>query len=254
MLIRGVKVKIYDASPEVYALWRKALTEEKLNEPKQIEFIHNILQNHKCKTLIDLGGGIGIHTGALAEKGYNVTLLDASSKALKIAKINYPSLDVVQSSFEKIKENRLFDAAICMWTTFPYILKEEGRKSFFGWIRKNVKKVVILDESNFYLLPPKFHQSYSASDGNREITITRDGTITNIGLRKSRYKSEIIDLNKKGKMIIEDEEILQFISIDKLKKYMGNGWTLNKIYGKYHTKSFYEKDKSPRIVTIFIRK
>ena len=247
-------MKIYEASPEVYALWRKALTGEKLNEPKQIEFIHNLLQNHKCKTLIDLGGGIGIHAGVLAEKGYNVTLLDASSKALKIAKINYPSLDVVQSSFEKIKENKLFDAAICMWTTFPYILEEEGRKYFFRWIREHVKKIVILDESNFYLLPPKFHQSYSASDGNREIAVTRDGTINPTGLRKVRYKSEVTDLNKKGRMIIEDEEILQFISIDKLKKYMGNGWTLNKICGEYNTKSFYEKAKSPRIVTIFIRK
>ena len=245
-------MKIYDVSLDIYSLWRKALTPLGLEAQKQTAFITKILKQNKCKRVIDLGGGIGVHAGALSNKGYSVTLLDSSSPALAYAKRNYPLLRTIQNSFESIDLSENFDASLSMWTTFPYIINKNGRLTFFNWIKNHTNKVVILDQSNFYLYPNKFKQISYASDVLRKIKITREGTIDKNFLRKAFYHNEITDKKTGKKTILKDKEILQFLPVASIKNYLGTKWKLWGLYGDYSFTK-YDKKESPRLITVFIR-
>ena len=58
--------------------------EARLN--RELPFILDEISKTKGKSILDLGGGIGMHSLYLQEKGYDVTLLDRSAECIKKAK------------------------------------------------------------------------------------------------------------------------------------------------------------------------
>jgi len=113
-----MKTKIYEDLADLFSLWRDTTLGQKGHEKKEVDFIEDAFKAHsgEIKSVIDLGGGVGLHAGLLLKHGYDVTLFDQSKKALAIAKKNYPKLKIVQGSFEKINLNKQYDAAVCMWS------------------------------------------------------------------------------------------------------------------------------------------
>jgi HAD superfamily hydrolase (TIGR01509 family) len=249
------KTYIYEGLAGMFGLWRQTTLERKNHEQREAKFIIKILKKYgkNIKTVIDLGGGIGLHANLLKKAGYYVTLFDQSEKALAIAKKNYPGLKIVKGSFENIKIKGEYDAAICMWSTLSYVISGEGRKNFYNWQNSHIKKLIILDEANFYKYPKKFGKLYFSENKDFSMKVVRDWVIAASNTRKTQFTYEIYNKKNGEVKIVDDAEVQQYLPITKQKRYLGATWILNNIYGDYNLKNFYNKKKSPRILSVFGR-
>ncbi len=249
-----MKTKIYEKLAELFPLWRETTLGKTGHEKEETNFVIDILKkyNGKIKTIIDLGGGVGLHSGLLLKAGYDVTLFDQSAKALSIAKKNNPKLKIIRGSFESIKIKESYDTAICMWSTLSYIFSEKGRGKFYDWQRTHIKKIIILDEANFYKYSQKFHKIYLGENKEHKLKVIRDWELTKTNLKKTKFVYEIFDKKSKKTKIIKDAENEQYVSVEKLQKYLGSEWNLE-IYGDYNVNSKFNKEESSRIIPVFFK-
>lgn len=69
-----MKTKIYESLAGLFPLWRDTTLGIKKHEKKETKFIIGILNKYpgKIKTVIDLGGGVGLHAGLLVKAGYDI--------------------------------------------------------------------------------------------------------------------------------------------------------------------------------------
>ncbi|MBI2609587.1 class I SAM-dependent methyltransferase [Candidatus Giovannonibacteria bacterium] len=250
-----MKTKIYENLAELFPLWRETTLGKVGHEREETNFVIDIFKKYseKIEKVIDLGGGVGLHSGLLLKAGYDVTLFDQSEKALSIAKKNYPDLKVIHGQFETININQEYNAAICMWSTLSYIFSEEGRRNFYDWQKTHIKKIVILDEANFYRYNQKFHKTYLGENDDYKMKVIRDWELTDDNLKKTKFVYEIFDKKTGKSETIEDAENGQYVEIERLKEYFGVEWNLE-IYGDYNLDSHFKKEDSPRIIPVFFRK
>jgi len=253
------KTLMYEQLTDLYPLFRESMEERKGTEKTETNFIARIFKGSKflTKSVIDLGGGIGMHAKELAKRGYEVTVFDQSQRALRIARMGFPKLKTIQGRFEAIATRQTFDVAICLWSTFPYILTDKGRKNFFNWLKTHIKYLIILDEANFhrYLKMKEFHKIYKLVEDKRyRLTLTRDWIISSTGLRKTSYVYTITDRKTEKQKIIQDWEVQQYLSVDEIQKYLGGSWKLKGVFGDFKPNSRFDKQSSPRLISVFERK
>src|SRR3989338_290118 len=250
-----MKTKIYEKLADLFPLWRETTLGKIGHEKKETDFVIDIFKKYpgEIKTVIDLGGGVGLHSELLSKAGYDVTLFDKSVKALSIAKKNNPKLKVIQGSFESINLKETYDAAICMWSTLSYIFSEKGRKKFYDWQKSHIKNLVILDEANFYRYSQKFHKIYVGENKNHKLKVIRDWELTKTNLKKTKFVYEIFDKKSKKIEMVKDAENEQYVPVEKLQKYFGAGWNLE-IYGDYSVNSKFNKKESSRIIPVFFKR
>ncbi len=249
------KTKIYEDLAHLFPLWREACLEEKGRDLKETGFITQVFQAapRTISSVIDLGGGVGTHSKGLVKGGYAVTLFDQSQNAIAIAKQDNPGLVTVTGSFETISLNSQFDAAICMWSTLTYALDEEGRKNFYQWIKENTGEVVILDQANFHTYPRLFHKVYEAENEEYAIRVIRDWVLDPDNCKHTKFVYELFNKRTKKTEIIEDEETQQYLTIDRLKHYLGKEWDLTYLLGDYDLAKQYEVKDSSRLITVFTK-
>lgn len=249
-----MKTKIYENLAELFPLWRETTLGKMSHEKEETNFVIDVFKKHsnQIKTVIDLGGGVGLHSDLLQKAGYDVTLFDQSEKALSIAQKNNPNLKIIRDSFENIDIQQEYDATICMWSTLSYIFSEAGRENFYNWQKTHIKKLVILDEANFYRYDQKFHKIYFGENEKYKLKVVRDWELTNKNLKKTNFVYEIFD-KKTGKTeIVDDAENEQYVETEKLQEYFGTEWNLE-IYGDYNLNNHFDKEKSPRIIPVFFK-
>jgi hypothetical protein len=250
-----MKTKIYESLAPLFPLWREATLEKKNHEKLEVVFVASVFKKYPgtIKSVVDLGGGVGLHAGSLSKLGHEVTLFDQSRKALAIARKKYPKLKIAHGSFETIDLKGEYDAAICMWSTLSYVLSEAGRRRFYAWQKDHIKKIIILDEANFYRYPEKFHKVYVGENKDYKMTVIRDWALTIGNLKKTKFVYKILD-KKTGKFkTIDDAENEQYLSVKQLQKYLGPKWRLGNLCGGYDVKDAYNKRESSRIIPIFFR-
>jgi SAM-dependent methyltransferase len=250
-----MKTKIYEDLADLFSLWRDTTLGQKRHEKKEVDFIEDVFKAHsgKIKSVIDLGGGVGLHAGLLLKRGYDVTLFDQSKKALAIAKKNYPKLKIVQGSFEKINLNKKYDAAVCMWSTLSYVLSEKGRQNFYRWQKDYVRELIILDEANFYRYPQKFYKEYLGENDKYKLKVSRRWVLKN-NLKKTQFVYEIYDKKTGKTKIVKDAENEQYVTLAQMQKYLGADWSLKYLRGGYSLKGSYDQKDSSRIIAVFTAK
>ncbi len=250
-----MKTKIYESLANLFPLWRETILGKQGHEKTEVDFVTSVLNKYpsEIKSVIDLGGGVGLHSHLLKESGYDVTLFDRSEKALQIAKENDPSLKVVQGSFEDIGVAGSFDASICLWSTLSYVYSEDGRKKFYDWQKNHTGKVIILDEANFYRYSENFHKVYFGEDSNHIMKVVRDWTLTKDNLKETKFTYEITDKNTGRTETIEDAESEQYVPVEKLEEYLGAEWKLQYLCGDYNLNSAFDKTNSSRIIAVFFK-
>ncbi|MEK6851919.1 MAG: class I SAM-dependent methyltransferase [Candidatus Thermoplasmatota archaeon] len=94
------------------------------------------------RSVLDLGCGTGNHAVILGERGYDVLGLDRSRPQLAVAraKVDGRSLPVsfVQKDMRRFDLRRRFDAAICMFGGFGYLLTDRDVVSHFVAVRRHL--------------------------------------------------------------------------------------------------------------------
>lgn len=165
---------------------------------KQVDFIINSLSLKKEDSVLDLGCGIGRHIIELGKRGIFGVGIDFNEKYIEIAnklKGDLQNVQFIKMDMRKINFERVFDAALSMWTSFGYFsdeenlsllkkinysLKEKGKflldiENIFYMLR-NLPKERWEKEDDFYILE-RNELSFRSSRLKTERVIIKDGII-----------------------------------------------------------------------------
>ena len=242
---------IHNDLAEFYSLWRDACLGKKTSEADEVKFLLDVLTNSSnMKSVIDLGGGVGLHAIALAENGFDVTLLDKANTALSIAKRTSPQLKTVQSSFESISLNQNFDASFCMLSSLSYVLEDSGREAFYDWIKTHINYLAIFDQINPLHLPKTHSDNCQSEDKHFRVNIIREWHFEEDLLHTS-FVYEFVDKASQATKIINDDHMQKFLTVEELVAYMGKQWRIVALLGDCNLKHPFDQKKSPRMITVF---
>jgi SAM-dependent methyltransferase len=95
-----------------------------------VNFLERVFRRFRTapKTILDLGCGTGNHALPMARRGYRVTGIDQSREMLALARKKAASLSTrprfVHADMRSFHLGRKFDAAVCMFGAFGYVLPE----------------------------------------------------------------------------------------------------------------------------------
>src|SRR3989449_8365546 len=100
-----------------------------VNYEGDVDFIEAVFRRYRVnpRTILDLGCGTGNHDLPLARRGFSVTGLDLSRPQLAIARRKAREaglrIRLVRGDMRSFDLGTSFDAAICMFGAFGYLLK-----------------------------------------------------------------------------------------------------------------------------------
>ena len=86
--------------------------------------IKNDLEKYYVKDILEVACGVGHMMAVLEEQGYGVTGLDLSEEMLKIARTRIKG-ELVNQDMRGIELERVFDAVLCLGSSFTYMKREE---------------------------------------------------------------------------------------------------------------------------------
>src|SRR3990170_5452613 len=120
---------------------------------KETDFVENVLS--KKGTVLDLCCGTGRHSIILRQRGWNMVGLDLSNNLLTIAKrkmkkagVDFPLVRADMRYFPF--REQVFEAVICMFTSFGYLPSESEDMKSFMEVRRTLLKggQLLLDVAN----------------------------------------------------------------------------------------------------------
>ena len=246
-----IESRIHDDLAEFYSLWRDACLGKKASEAEEVKLLLDVFaSSSNLRSIIDLGGSVGIHAIPLAKHGFDVTLLDKSITALNIAKRTCSQLKTIQTPFQQINLDDTFDASICMLSSLSYLLEDTEREAFYHWVSKHIKDLAIFDQLNPHRLPQSHSDNCQAQDKHFLFNVLREWHFEN-DLMHTSFVYEFIDKASEATKIINDAQVQKFLSAEELVKYMGKQWRLVALLGDFNLKQPFDQETSPRMIAIF---
>lgn len=241
-------MRIYD-NLKLYPVWRGALTEGRSIE-EEAGFLSRLFKPQGVHTVLDLGGGYGAHARLLQNEGFDVTVLDASKKALDAARRK--GLNTIHCRFEDISLEKRYDSAISIWTTFPpYVSDPEGQRMVFSHLSGMVDKMMFFDQSNYFRLPERIDDTFSCGLCNHELTVRRKGTFDG-KIRRLRFDNRYLDRCSMAEQEWQDDELIRYCSVDEQASYLGPAWRCTGLYGDFEG-SAYDAKSSERLISVWGR-
>jgi ubiquinone/menaquinone biosynthesis C-methylase UbiE len=111
-----------------------------------VRFLDDLLQEHDCKRVIDVGCGTANHATRLSKLEYEVTGVDISQTMLKIAKEKDKEAKIrfIQGDIRKLErvipKSEKFDAAICLGQVFSNLVTNKDVWAFLEGLHKILAK------------------------------------------------------------------------------------------------------------------
>lgn len=227
---------------------------------KEAEFIDVIIKRHDLAPHIDILDcccGVGRHAYALWKMGYHVTGFDYSADQIANAVLLNQNTDntfFVMDARNITLPTHHYSAAICMWTTYNYLSKEEELSSFISRVAEYQKKndILILDSKNVPALVERRYYIRAKENPDQQITITL--MVWKQIIRKRYQCSDyfyFIDDNG-TKDSFHDDEYVRFYNLQELSDIVKPWYSIDSIYGDFDF-SPYSEDKSTRFITVLKR-
>src|SRR5256712_8030950 len=115
-----------------------------VNYEGDVDFIEAVFRRYHVnpRTILDLGCGTGYHDIPLARRGYQVTGLDQSPAMLSLARKKTAESRVrvrfVRADMRSFRLVRKFDAVLCMFGAFGYILPRRDAVRVLRSVRAHI--------------------------------------------------------------------------------------------------------------------
>jgi ubiquinone/menaquinone biosynthesis C-methylase UbiE len=216
---------------------------------REIAFIRSILS--KKGTILDLCCGTGRHSIILRRKDWNMIGLDLSKNLLAIAKRNMKhekiKIPLVRADMRHFPfRNQVFDAVICMFTSFGYLPSESEDTKSFKEVQRTLRKngKFLLDVANKNHVIKIFKEKEWAEYGPFYMLEKRS-----LDLQQSRLISQWTIIKKGTKETRSLQHNVRLYTCQRLEKMLHEaGLTVKEVYGGYDGKKF-SSDSSRMIMS-----
>lgn len=212
------------------------------------DLIEKVIPLSDYKNILDLGCGRGRHSITLAKRGYRVTGIDLSKKAIKKAKFiakenNLKNVDFyVRDMRDPIPKQ--FDAIVNLFTTFGYFLEDEENRRILKTTAKMLKPggILLIDYLNPEYVEKNLVPSESGVYENLAYQVTRQ-IEDRMVFKSIQFTGESLDKPVKYK------ERVKLYDLDWFKAELNRaGYEITKTYGDYEGGVF--QSDSPRMIMI----
>jgi len=206
---------------------------------READFIQSVLS--KKGAMLDLCCGTGRHSVILRQRGWTVIGLDLSKNLLAIAKRNMKNegaeFPLVRADMRRFPfRNRVFDAVICMFTSFGYLPSESEDLRSFKEVQRTLRRggEFLLDLLNLDRLVKALQEREWAEFEPFYMLEKRS-----LDLQTSRLLSQwtIIRKDKRGVESLQHE--VRLYTLKRLKQMLrGAGLRVKEVHGGYDGKEF----------------
>jgi SAM-dependent methyltransferase len=212
------------------------------------DLIEEVIPASDYRTILDLGCGRGRHSITLAQRGYQVTGIDLSKKAIKKAKRiagqkNLKNVDfLVRDMRDPLPKQ--FDAIVNLFTTFGYFLEDEENRRVLRNTNKMLKQggVLFLDYLNPHYVEKNLVPSESGMYGNLTYNVTReinDGMV----FKTIQFSDDSLDEPVKYRERVKLYDLEWFRDV-----LTESDYTIVETYGNYEGAPFLVE--SPRMIIV----
>jgi len=206
---------------------------------KEADFIHGVLS--KKGTMLDLCCGTGRHSIVLHKRKWDTIGLDLSKNLLAIAKRNmknegteFPLIRADMRHFPFRKQ--IFDAVVCMFTSFGYLPSESEDMKSFREVRRTLQKggKFLIDVANKKHIIKVFHEREWAEYGPFYLLEKRS-----LDLKQSRLLSQWTIIRRDTGKVRSLQHNVRLYTLQRLKRMLSEaGLRVEKVFGGYDRKEF----------------
>lgn len=235
---KGVEVQPYfNIFDEMDEDWETIVNSRETQ--RETTFIEQALP--KKGVTLDLCCGTGRHSIILRRKGWNIIGLDLSKNLLAIAKRNMKNdkvdLPLVRADMRCFPfRDQVFDAVICMFTSFGYLPSENDDVKSFKEIQRTLRKngKFLLDVANKNHIIKVFKAKEWAEYGPFYMLENRS-----LNLQQSRLISQWTIIKKDTKEAKSLQHNVRLYSFQRLKQMLNKAeLKVKQVYGSYGGKNF----------------
>jgi len=217
---------------------------------RETDFVQKVLSEKG--TILDLCCGTGRHSIILRRRGWNVIGLDLSKNLLAIAKRNMKKerveFPLVRADMRHLPfGNQVFDAVICMFTSFGYLPSEGEDMKSFKEVRRTLRKGgrFLLDVANRDHVIKVFQEREWAEYGPFYMLEKRS---LELG-KTSRLLSQWTIIRKDTREVRSLQHNVRLYTLQRLRQMLRQtGLKVREVYGGYDRKKF-SSDSSRMIVS-----
>jgi SAM-dependent methyltransferase len=221
-------------------------------------FLTGLLAGKTSPALLDLGCGTGEHLGLLAKAGVRCTGIDVSEEMILTARRRLPEgIDLFRSDMQDISFKNAFDAIICLFGSFNYLIFDADIEAMLGrvraalkpggvcvfeiWNSPPIKKIREKDVS------PVSLTEYKGKNIRRERGFRmRDDTGRTVVEVTYRYTIE----EEGTRTIVRDRHVMRTFTPGEFSRFLaGAGFTVTNIFANFLSEPY--EENSNRMVVVF---
>ena len=212
------------------------------------DLIEEVIPVSAYRNVLDLGCGRGRHSITLAQRGYQVTGIDLSNKAIEKAKriAGQKNLNNVKFFVRDMRDPlpKQFDAIVNLFTTFGYFLEDEENRRVLRNTGKMLNQggILFLDYLNPHYVEKNLVPSESGMYENLTYNVTRqikDGMV----FKTIQFSDDSLDEPVKYRERVKLYDLEWFRDV--LTK---SGYDIIETYGNYEGSPFLVE--SPRMIIV----
>jgi ubiquinone/menaquinone biosynthesis C-methylase UbiE len=245
---------------EFVAKYCDVVYEKVRDTQREIRFLHWVFQelaDVEVREILDVACGTGRHAIPLSKKGYTVTGGDRSQAMLavleeKVRRANI-EIPVIKCDMKDIEFREEFDAIICMYTSFNYLLTdqdiEKALVAFYRALRPG--GIVILDLMNPIFYIGKFREITVEHHQEGQMCIQRTFKHTLDEVRSLWYQDEFVVADD-GNSVSTCREIhtMRMLTYPEISHFIRDAQFVDiKCYGNF-TDLVEAEDKAERLILV----
>ena len=227
---------------------------------REMRFLHWVfreLADVEVREILDVACGTGRHAIPLSKKGYTVTGGDRSQAMLavleeKVRRANI-EIPVIKCDMKDIEFREEFDAIICMYTSFNYLLTDQDIERALAAFHRALRPggIVILDLMNPIFYIGKFREITVEHHQEGQLCIQRTFKHTLDEVRSLWYQDEFVVADD-GNSVSTCREIhtMRMLTYPEISRFIRDAQFVDiKCYGNF-TDLVEAEDKAERLILV----
>jgi SAM-dependent methyltransferase len=245
---------------EFVARYCDVVYEKVRDTQREMRFLHWVfreLAGIEVREILDVACGAGRHAIPLSKKGYTVTGVDRSQAMLAVLEENARraniEIPVIKCDMKDIEFEEEFDAIICMYTSFNYLLTDQDIEKALAAFHRALHPcgIAILDLMNPIFYIGKFREITVEHHQEGQLCIQRTFKHTLDEVRSLWYQDEFVMVDD-GNSVSTRREIhtMRMLTYPEISRFIRDAQFVDiECYGNF-TDLVPAEDKAERLILV----